>query len=289
MTGNRSWRAAGVSRSGPAVSQSRTGLRRPLAVLLVALAGCGPAPTAPTSSAPKPLPTAVVTVAPVTARTVARSVAAVGTLSGFEEATLAPKVDGRVLAVHADAGDWVLPGQPLLDLDPTDFRLDVDRARRALALELSKADLTAMPPESTPFDPERVPSVRRATLLLENAKRDSDRVEKMGSTSDRERATALTDFKVAEATRRQAVSEVRAVIAAARLRQVELEQAEQRLADATLSAPVPAGWSPGRRPSARRPCRCGTRSPSGCSPRARWCGPCRSPTPSSWCWPTPSS
>ena len=64
-----------------------------------------------------------------------------------------------MLAVHADAGDWVLPGQPLLDLDPTDYRLDADRARRALDLELAKADLTGHAAgKHRPFDPERVPS-----------------------------------------------------------------------------------------------------------------------------------
>jgi multidrug efflux pump subunit AcrA (membrane-fusion protein) len=212
---------------------------------LALLAGCGPAPTAtaPTAAGPKPLPTAVVTVAAVQGRTAARAVAAVGTLAGYEEATLAPKVDGRVLAVHADAGDLVYPGQPLLELDTADYRLEVDRARRALDLELAKADLTAMPPEGTPFDPDRVPAVRRATLTLENAKREAERIERTGGVSDRERQAALTEYKVAEAARRQAVSEVKAVIAAARLRQVELEQAQQRLADATLAAPVPAGWA----------------------------------------------
>ncbi len=249
MTDQRPRRAAGVSRSGlggtvcsPVHPPARPGLRRPLAWVLVAVVGCAPPPAAPTSSAPKPLPTAVVTVAPVTARTVPRSVAAVGTLSGFEETTLAPKVDGRVLTIHADAGDWVLPGQPLLELDAADYRLDAERARRALDLELAKIDLTALPPAGTAFDPERVPAVRRASLVVENAKRDWDRVEKMGSLSDRERANTLTDFKIAEAARRQAASEVRAALAAARLRQVEVEQAEQRLADATLTAPVPAGW-----------------------------------------------
>jgi multidrug efflux pump subunit AcrA (membrane-fusion protein) len=207
------------------------------------LAGCGPAASPTASTAPKPPPTAVVTVAPVTARAVPRSVAAVGTLSGFEEATLAPKVDGRVVAVHADAGDWVLPGQPLLELDSADYRLEADRARRALELELAKIDLKTLPPPGTDLDPEQVPAVRRASLVLENAKRDWDRMEKSGSLADRERATALTDFKVAEAARRQAVSEVRAGLAAARLRQAEVELAEQRLADATLAAPVPAGWS----------------------------------------------
>lgn len=231
---DESWRAARVNRS--------------FAWLLLVLmaAGCSPPPeaTSPTASSPRPLLTAVVTVAPVATRTVPRAVVAVGTLAGYEDATLAPKVDGRVIAVHADTGDLVLPGQSLLNLDPTDYRLEVARAKRALDLELAKADLTEMPPEGTPFDPERVPSVRRTTLLKENAKRDWDRVEKFGTAvTDQEKATALTNFKVAEATHRHAVSEVRAVIAAARLRKTELDQAEQRLIDSTLSAPVPPGWA----------------------------------------------
>jgi multidrug efflux pump subunit AcrA (membrane-fusion protein) len=213
-------------------------------LLLLGLAtGCAPPPAAPpTAAGPRPLPTAVVTVAPVTARTVPRTVSCVGTLAGFEEATLAPKVDGRVLAVLADAGDFVLPNQPLLVLDPTDYVLEVARARRALDLELARIDLTTLPADGK-FDPEQVPAVRRAALSLENAKRDWERVERSTGISDRERSTAQTDFKLAEAAKRQAVSEARAALATARLRQVELRLAEQRLADATLCAPEPAGWA----------------------------------------------
>ncbi|MFO0847075.1 MAG: efflux RND transporter periplasmic adaptor subunit [Gemmataceae bacterium] len=205
-------------------------------------AGCYPAAPTAATTAPKELPTATVTVAPVTARSVQRTVAAVGTLNGYEEVTVAPKVDGRVVSLHADVGDFVIPGQVLLDLDPTDYKHEVARARRGLELELAKAALTRMPADGQ-FDIEAVPMVRRAALSLDQAKREWDRVEKLPGLSDKERTTALTEFQVADATKKHTLSEVRTVMATARLRQAELDTAEQKLADTKLTCPEPAGWA----------------------------------------------
>ena len=64
---------------------------------------------------------------PVQVRSLPRSVAAVGTLNGYEEASLAPKVSGRILALPVDVGDVVWPGQPVLEIDPIDARTEVER------------------------------------------------------------------------------------------------------------------------------------------------------------------
>ena len=56
----------------------------------------------------------------------------VGTLYPFEDVTLAPKVGGRVLRVFKDVGDRVGPGEPLMELDPVEYRLGwIRRDRRS--------------------------------------------------------------------------------------------------------------------------------------------------------------
>ncbi len=59
-----------------------------------------------------------IAVAPVSIRSVQRSVESVGTLHGFEEITLSSKVEGRVIKIHYDLASVVKPGQVLLELDP---------------------------------------------------------------------------------------------------------------------------------------------------------------------------
>ena len=224
-------------------------IRSAAGLLPVALiVGCGPMPeTAPTASnEPAKPPTVTVTVAPLMVRSVERTVVAVGTLSGSEEATLAPKVDGRVVAIHADVGDVVAPGAVLLDLDPTDYRLAVAEAKQGLVVELAKLGLTELPAEG--FDVKGVPAVRRAVVAQEDAVRrlkvKRDLLARNVASRD-EFDLAETDLKLAEATTAQAVTEARAVVAAARLRKASLETAEQKLADCRLRAPVPANGGSG--------------------------------------------
>ena len=58
-----------------------------------------------------------------------RTVPVVGTLYAYEDVTLAPKVSGKVLRVFKDLGDRVGHGEPLMELDPTEYRLAVEQAR----------------------------------------------------------------------------------------------------------------------------------------------------------------
>ena len=86
-------------------------------------------------SAPDPI---AVTVESVTARPVSRVVWVVGSLYGRDEVAIVPKVDGRVVKILHDVGDVVTPGEPLLEIDRTDYQLAAVEARRALELELAK-------------------------------------------------------------------------------------------------------------------------------------------------------
>lgn len=216
--------------------------------LIAAVIGCAPKSETATNTESLPV---VVTVAPVESRSLDRTVSAVGTLNGYEEVVLAPKVDGRVVAIRADVGDVVAPGATLLELEATDYELSVVEAKQALAAELAKLGLSALP--AGEFDVETVPSVKRAAVALEEAARKFKQkadLFKRDAVSRDEYDVAETEKRLAEATKTQAATEAKAVLAAARLRKATLDLAEQRLRDCKLAVPTPTGTT--RDPKAMR-------------------------------------
>ena len=206
------------------------------------IAGCQPTDTVATKAERAALPTVTITTAPVTLRNVPRRLMLVGTLAGSEELTLSPKVDGRVLRIRADIGDLVYPGEVLLELDPVDLKLEADAARRGWEAELARLGLTALPVGE--FLVEDVPMVQRSEVLLESARREMVRIKTLsanGSLSRREIDAAEQEFNGAAAAKRDAVTQAKALLASARLRNSNLEAAEQHLRDAVVVAPpVPA-------------------------------------------------
>src|SRR5262245_13424674 len=204
-------------------------------VALLALRGR--TPPAAGQGGPPPDPEAVaVTVAPVTPRPVRRSVEVVGTLQGYEELTITPKVEGRVLKVYADVGDVVRPGDRLLDIEDVDYKHAVAEAERAVEMELAKIGLEEMPDKDVRVD--KLPTVVRAKELEDNALREQERTTRAGRAAPwMELDKAITTYKVARATREQAAIDARATLAAARHKQAVLATARQRLADTRVVAP----------------------------------------------------
>ncbi len=214
---------------------------------LLAVASCAPKP-ADTTTLAADQPAVAVTVIPLTRVSLKRVVPVVGTLDPYKDVMLATKVDGRVLRVRRDTGDVVMPGDVLLELDARDYVLDVEVARQALEAELARLELTELPGPGT--DPEKlvehVPAVMKAQATLEEAARKVDQkrtlVEERGGSKE-DLAIMLAERKVADATLRQTKSETRAALSGTRRLKANLDQAEQRLRDAVLRAPVPDEWS----------------------------------------------
>src|SRR5581483_11422394 len=119
-----------------------------------------------------------VTVEPVAYRSVQRSVEAIGTLYGFEEVSIAAKVDGRVRKIHHDVSDEVKPGDLLVEFDPTDYELLLHQAEKSLRVDLVKLGVDALPADAK-FDIERLPAVMQARERLNNAKLRYDRVRSL--------------------------------------------------------------------------------------------------------------
>lgn len=182
---------------------------------LVAI-GCTDSPAQQTA-AKQPLPDDVRAVAAVAekpqaavnadaATTTDGSVDASGALTATGEfmspaqSEVAPKYPGRVARIFVDEGQFVRQGQPILELESTYTRLDIDR-------------MTA--------------EVSRARSAAEEARRDFERKKDLRAKESIPQAT----FDRSEAGYQQAAAALASATAA-------LSSTQQRLADATLRSPI---------------------------------------------------
>jgi multidrug efflux pump subunit AcrA (membrane-fusion protein) len=214
-----------------------------LALAALWLTHGGAAPTA--EAPPRPPRVVAVTTEPVTARAVRRTVPVVGSLYGRDEVVITAKVEGRALRVRHDVGDVVRPGEVLLEIDPTDYRLAAAEAQRALDLELAKVGLKELPGEG--FEVTTLPPVERAAVLERNAAQRRDRVVRLGAgrvSTAEEREQSQTDYEVARANYHQAVLDATATLAAARHKRASLEMALQKVKDTRVTAPCPSDARP---------------------------------------------
>jgi RND family efflux transporter MFP subunit len=204
---------------------------------------------------PAPRDPVAVTVDLVTPRPVLRSVPMVGTLQGFDQVTITPKVEGQVTAIYREAGQIVEPGEPLLQVDRTNYERAREEAEKALAAELAKLaiNLDELGPTSERgklpalvrsrlerLSVKDLPAVVKAARAERQARDQRDRIGKLaGTISEEELDRVRSEYDVAVANHRLAVVEADATIAAARQRLAVLETALQRLADTTVIVPQP--------------------------------------------------
>lgn len=150
----------------------------------------------------------------VEAKTIERSVEAVGTLFALEEAVVSAEVTGRVQKVAADLGDRVKAGQALAIIDPTDLRLALDDAKSA-----HRTNVNAL-------DKERARLADAETTL-----KRYDELYKKGMVSNSQFDTAKTQFDVAKAQLSEAE-------ARAEQSKAKTDLARERLDDATIKSPI---------------------------------------------------
>jgi len=230
-----------------------------------------PGPTATETAGPKARPAVPVTVAPVTVRSIQRSVEVVGTFHGFDEVTVSPEVAGRVVRIHSDLGDVVHPGDVLMEIDAVDYQLAVEVARREMESDLARIGLTEVPDVDTNvdwravladsagfrnalqayrqrqtqqgrFDPTTVPAVSKAIDQMQLSFSKLDRARELYrqrtlSKEDLERAE--TEHEVDKATFGQMILEAKSVLATARFKQAKLATAEKQLRYTKVLVPQP--------------------------------------------------
>ncbi len=215
-----------------------------LLLLALLIPACAPKPVASTSDEPMPVP---VTVADPKLMPLRRTVPVVGTLYPHEDVTLAPKVGGKVLRVLKDVGDRIGPGEPLLELDATEFKLAVDQARPAFEAELRKLKLTVLPATDAAFEAHlpNVDAVAEAKANVDLADSELKRTEKElagGVGTQPMLDSAVNRLTVMKTRVRLAETDARVTFANARRLKAALEDAERKLADTKLNAPAPHEW-----------------------------------------------
>lgn len=218
------------------------------------LPGCSEAESASRRAIPTTAPVDV-TVAPVRVDSAQRSVEVVGTLHGDEETTISAKVAGRIVAVHHDVGDRVKPGEVLAQVEARDYELARSQKQLAMRESLARLGLSGFPDGS--FDPDAIPTVRKARLGAENAEGRFLRGKQLHDQqpprlSDQEFADLQTAWEVARNEHQVQILAAESTLADARARQAELAMADQQLADTTIRAPVEQPTAASTQPSVGR-------------------------------------
>lgn len=209
-----------------------------IAILLTACAKQENKPAsvnAATKSAPDPI---TVKTAQASGRTIEKSIAVTGSLLPDETVTVSTEVPGRIAAIRADFGQAVRKGDVLIELDKTEYDLQVERARGALNQALARLSLPAYNGRISP--PETTPAVRQATAQLEDAKSKFESASKLVKSGDiaQDRFTEIEKaYRARQATVDAARDELRTLWMSVTSIEADLKLAEKRRADTVVRAP----------------------------------------------------
>jgi multidrug efflux pump subunit AcrA (membrane-fusion protein) len=167
-----------------------------------------------------------------------------GAVVPLREVTLAAEVPGRVRskAAECDEGRFVKAGMPLIEIDPRDYELDVQRLEReltqaALAIEEADEELSQNT-TSTELARRQVELARREVARLENLK-----AAKIVTATDHDRAirdelTATTSLTGLEGQRRVLAKRRSRLLEGKSLAATMLEKARLDLERTRITAPV---------------------------------------------------
>jgi RND family efflux transporter MFP subunit len=213
----------------------------PLALLVaIFLAGCDRNTSAAKSESEDgeaaPLP---VTVTPVRAQKVQRTVEMVATLYASEEVVVSSLVEGRLAVIEADLGDRVSAGQILAKIQDAEFRFAVEQAEASLKETLAKLGLDKLPPPN--FDVAKTSQAIKTHAALNDARAHLGRMKALFEEkiiSAQEYDSAETRYKTALADYKNSMEEARSTVALAYSKDAQLGAAHKRLKDTTVQAPL---------------------------------------------------
>ncbi|MBL8294042.1 MAG: efflux RND transporter periplasmic adaptor subunit, partial [Bryobacterales bacterium] len=213
-----------------------------LAILsLVAAAGCSRKSEAKTSAAAqaasKPPEPVTVKVAAVENKLSDRYLNVTGSLLPDESVNLAFEVPGRLASIRYDFGQFVKKGEVIAELDKQEYRLQVERAKAALAQALARIGLDANQESSAATE---TPSMRQARAQLEDARAKFETAKTLVASGDiaRERFTEIEkQYEARRAAFEATRDDLRTQVASIDALRADVRLAEERLADTTLRAP----------------------------------------------------
>lgn len=212
-----------------------------IAYLMAALlAGCerdtSAAKTQSQDPGTAPIP---VTVTPVRAQIVQRTVEVVATLYANEEVVVSSLAEGRIASIGADLGDRVSQGQVLARIQDTEFRFAVEQAEASLKETLAKLGLDKLPPPG--FDVTKTSQVIKAQAELNDAHAHLKRMKALFEErviSAQEYDSAETRYKTALAAYKNSTEESKALVALAYGKEAQLGSANKKLKDTVIQAPL---------------------------------------------------
>jgi RND family efflux transporter MFP subunit len=172
--------------------------------------------------------------------TVARTVAATGTLAADEQIVLGTEVVGRLAEISVDLGSPVRKGQRIARIDPKDYQYRLDQA--VAALKQARVRL-GLPAEGTDdrVDPAQTAVVRQAKAQLDQAQLNRDRMVRLWDQQLVARAeldAAVSSLQVAEGRYQDAIEEVQNRQAVLLQRRSEVALARQQLTDTAILSPI---------------------------------------------------
>jgi len=171
-------------------------------------------------------------------RSVERAIAVTGTLVPDETVTVSTEVPGRISAIRADFGQAVRRGDVLIELDRTEYDLQVERAQGSLNQALARVSLPPYTGKMTP--PETTPGVRTATAQYEDAKYKYENAAKLVKTGDISQ-DRFNELEKALKARQSAVDgardELRTQWMSVTALEADLKIAEKRRGDTVVRAP----------------------------------------------------
>ena len=198
-------------------------------------AGESAAVKAATKAEPAPL---TVKTASVEQRSVERSIAATGSLLPDETVTLSAEVQGRVAKIHYDFGQPVRKGAVVVELDPTEYDLQIERARGALNQALARLGLPAYTGQISP--PESTPALRQVLAQLEDSKFKYESAAKLVKSGDvsQERFTETEKaYRARQAAVELARDEMRVAWMNVTALEADLKIVQKRRGDTVVRAP----------------------------------------------------
>ena len=168
------------------------------------------------------------------------TVTANGTLAAFDQTTVSVKVPGRLKAIGVDLGTVVSKGQVIAQVESDDYKLRVQQAEASLSQARARLGLA---PDGTDdlVDPEKTATVRQARAVLDEARFNRDRAQKLvdqGIIAKAEFDTVNSTFKVAEGRYQDAYEEIRNRQGILAQRRSEVALARQQLTDTAVVAPL---------------------------------------------------
>ena len=165
-------------------------------------------------------------------------ITATGTLAAYDQATISPKVPGRLRTFPVDIGSVVKKGQMIAQLEQEDYQLRLEQADAGLAQARARLGLD---PKGTDdrVNLEETGTVRQARAVLEQSTLQRERtidLYQKGVISKSQLDAAEADYKVALSKHQDAIEEIRNREALVVQRRSELNLARQQLEDTSIYA-----------------------------------------------------